>query len=102
MLNAILVTLVIGALLGLVLGIASKVFEVKEDPRLEKVTEMLPGYNCGGCGFAGCSSMAAALVNQDVNSTSHCKPCKKEQRLAIVQYLNETPGPNGELCKVKD
>ena len=40
--------LVIGAVLGLLLSIASKKFKVEEDPRLEVVTNLLPGYNCGG------------------------------------------------------
>ncbi|MCF0112067.1 MAG: electron transporter RnfB, partial [Erysipelotrichaceae bacterium] len=52
MLNAILLTLGIGAVLGLILGIASVLFAVKEDERLEKLNTMMPGYNCGGCGFA--------------------------------------------------
>ena len=101
MLSAILVTLVIGAVLGLVLGVASKVFEVQVDARIEEVTALLPGYNCGGCGYAGCSGMAEALVTGEVNATAPCKPCKKEQRDAIVAYLKETPGPNGETVTLR-
>ena len=101
MLSAILVTLVIGGILGLVLGVASKVFEVQVDARIEEVTGLLPGYNCGGCGYAGCSGMAEALVTGEVNATAPCKPCKKEQRDAIVAYLKETPGPNGETVTLR-
>lgn len=50
------------AVFALVLAWAAKRFAVKEDPRVEAVTEMLPGINCGACGFAGCSALAAALV----------------------------------------
>jgi len=53
----------LGCLCGVVLSIASVVFRVDEDPLIEAVTEVLPGANCGGCGFAGCSSYAAAVVN---------------------------------------
>ena len=101
MLSAILVTLVIGGALGLVLGVASKVFEVQVDTRIEDVTGLLPGYNCGGCGYAGCSGMAEALVTGEVPATTPCKPCKAEQREAIIKYLSETPGPNGETVTLK-
>ncbi len=52
--------------LGLVasagLAIASRVFYVKQDPRIDAVLDCLPGANCGGCGFAGCSALADAIV----------------------------------------
>lgn len=52
----------LGLVFGLVLGAAAKVFHVEEDPRLEQLNEALPGANCGGCGFAGCSSYAKAIA----------------------------------------
>ena len=48
----------IGLLLGAALGFASKVFFVKEDERKTQILELLPGANCGGCGFAGCANYA--------------------------------------------
>lgn len=48
---------------AVVLYVCSKKFAVHEDPRLAQVTAILPGANCGGCGYPGCSGMAAALVN---------------------------------------
>ena len=47
---------------AVVLYVCSKKFAVYEDPRLAQVTAILPGANCGGCGYPGCSGMAAALV----------------------------------------
>ena len=47
---------------SVVLYLVSKKFAVNEDPRIGIVTELLPGANCGGCGFPGCSGMASALV----------------------------------------
>ena len=47
---------------ALVLYACSKRFAVYEDPRIAQVGALLPGANCGGCGFAGCSGMADALV----------------------------------------
>ena len=52
---AILVLGVLGALFGLVLAVASKVFEVKKDPREEAILSHLAGANCGGCGYPGCA-----------------------------------------------
>ncbi len=43
---------------ALVLFAVSKKFAVEEDPRLGQVGEILPGANCGGCGFAGCSGIS--------------------------------------------
>lgn len=47
---------------AVVLYAVSKKFAVHEDPRIAQVQALLPGANCGGCGFAGCSAMAEALV----------------------------------------
>ena len=52
----------IGATCGLVLAVASKVFYVYEDPKIAEVEGLLAGANCGGCGFAGCSAAAQAVV----------------------------------------
>lgn len=51
-----------GLVFGLILSIASFVFEVKKDERAEKVLAELPGANCGACGYAGCSAYADAVV----------------------------------------
>ena len=46
----------IGAVGAVFLYAASKKFEVYEDPRIAQVQEVLPGANCGGCGYPGCSA----------------------------------------------
>lgn len=51
-----------GLFIGVFLGIAGKKFAVKVDEREEAIMEVLPGNNCGGCGYAGCSGLAAAIV----------------------------------------
>lgn len=89
------ITLVIGALLGLLLAIADKYLSVKEDPRIAEVTKMLPGANCGGCGFPGCSGMADSIVNSGNKNLSACRPCKPEAKEKIKEYLANTPGPDG-------
>jgi len=60
--QAVIVLGVIAVVASAVLYICSKKFAVYEDPRIGQVTELLPGANCGGCGFPGCSGMADALV----------------------------------------
>jgi NADPH-dependent glutamate synthase beta subunit-like oxidoreductase/NAD-dependent dihydropyrimidine dehydrogenase PreA subunit len=52
----------LGAVCGIVLGAASRIFYVWEDPRIEKVEWCFAGANCGGCGYAGCSAAAVAVV----------------------------------------
>lgn len=60
---AIIVVGAIGLLFGLLLAFAAIVFRVEVDERVSKIEEVLPGANCGGCGYAGCSAYAAAVVN---------------------------------------
>ena len=55
----------IGAIGAVFLYAASKKFEVYEDPRIAQVQEVLPGANCGGCGYPGCGGFAAACVKAD-------------------------------------
>jgi len=60
--EALLFMMTLGAFCSCLLSVASKVFFVYEDPRIEKVLYFLSGANCGGCGYAGCSAAAAAVV----------------------------------------
>ncbi len=52
----------VGIVIGIILGIAGEKFKVEVDPREEAILDVLPGNNCGGCGYAGCSGLAAAIV----------------------------------------
>ncbi len=53
----------LAAVAGTLLGIASKVFYVWEDPRIAEVEDCMAGANCGGCGYTGCGACAAAIVS---------------------------------------
>ena len=53
---------IVALLLGLFLGFAGEAFKVEVDPKEEAINGCLPGNNCGGCGYAGCSGLAAAIV----------------------------------------
>ena len=64
--NLILISMgvlgVIEFLAACLLYVVSLYFKVEEDPRIDLVTAVLPGANCGGCGFAGCRNFAEACV----------------------------------------
>jgi Na+-translocating ferredoxin:NAD+ oxidoreductase RNF subunit RnfB len=52
----------LGVVFGIGLSMAARKFAVHEDERLQRALSVLPGVNCGGCGFAGCHSYAEAVV----------------------------------------
>ena len=62
MLTAAIALGCIGLLAAVGLGVAAKVFYVEVDPLVAAIEEALPGANCGGCGFAGCSAAAEATA----------------------------------------
>ncbi len=62
----------LGVFLAIVLYLVAQRFKVYEDPRIDAVEAMLPGANCGACGYPGCRGMADALVVQDDISALYC------------------------------
>ena len=58
----VVVVVIIGLLSGLILAIASIVMAVPKDQRTEDIRAMLPGANCGACGFSGCDGYAKAMA----------------------------------------
>ena len=62
MLGGLLLMAGLGVVCGVGLALASKIFYVYVDPKVEAVAEALPGANCGGCGLPGCSANAEAIV----------------------------------------
>ncbi len=63
----------LGLSLGLLLGIAGRYLKVESDPLVEEVEAMLPGSQCGQCGYAGCTQAAAAIVEKEAPVTM-CPP----------------------------
>lgn len=59
---SLLVLGVTGVVAAVLLYFVALKFKVEEDPRIDLVQEVLPGANCGGCGFAGCRAFADACV----------------------------------------
>ena len=91
---AVVVLAVLGAVFGFILAVASKVFEVKKDPREEEILSHLAGANCGGCGFPGCAGCAAAILagTAPVNA---CAPAGAENAAAIAKIMGQE-APSGE------
>lgn len=73
-------------LLALMLIIANKKLYVFEDPRIEKVEDMLPHANCGACGYPGCRPFAEALVHQKA-LPGKCTVSSDEGRQSIAKFL---------------
>ncbi|WP_243546620.1 RnfABCDGE type electron transport complex subunit B [Pseudodesulfovibrio tunisiensis] len=61
--SSILVLFVLGLTMAAILAAASRILHVEEDPLVAEVEACLPGANCGGCGYPGCSAAARAVVN---------------------------------------
>ena len=93
MLNASVLMLSLGGILGLLLSIADKFLYVEVDTRVEQITAMLPGYNCGACGYPGCSGLAEALVNGDAKSPTQCKPSSEAHRTRITTFMETGVDP---------
>ena len=62
----------LGLVLSLVLFLVAKKFKVEEDPRIDEIEKVMPGANCGGCGFAGCRAFADAAVKAPNLDSNYC------------------------------
>ena len=62
-----------GVLMGLFLAFASKKFEVEVDPKVEAILAILPGANCGACGYPGCAGYATGVALEGAKMTL-CAP----------------------------
>ena len=98
---AVLVLLGLGLVFGLGLAIAAKILHVKEDERIDEVAKKLPNYNCGSCGYAGCRSLAEAIIKGEEDNLRKCKPGKEDANFKpIMDYLKEHPNEDGSEVKV--
>lgn len=91
----------LGLILGYGLAYAAEKFKVEVDERIEVIIDMLPGYNCGACGYPGCNGFGEAIVNGEVEKLGDCKPGKDIHYDPILAYLEDHPNPDGTIIKVK-
>ncbi|WP_455202432.1 RnfABCDGE type electron transport complex subunit B [Kaarinaea lacus] len=89
MLAAIASLTALGLTLGTILGMAAKKFKVETNPLINEVNEMLPGTQCGQCGFTGCNQAAEAIVEGEAPVTV-CPPGGKSLAEELAQKLGVT------------
>lgn len=81
----------LGLVFGVLLAIASKVFFVKTEESVAAITEVLPGANCGGCGYAGCAQLAQAIADGKAPVTA-CNAGGPETAKKIAEILGVEVG----------
>lgn len=80
----------LGLVLALILYFTAQKFKVIEDPRIDDVETILPGANCGGCGFAGCRAFAEGCVKADSLDGLFCPVGGNDTMKKVAGYLGVT------------
>jgi len=102
----IFVMLGLGAIFGVGLAIVSAKLKVDRDPRIDELMDLLPGVNCGACGFSGCEGMAKALVAGNVDP-SKCALISAESAEQAAKLVGTVVGQRQKrvavaLCRAKN
>lgn len=87
---------ILAAFFAFMLSVAHKRLQVEEDPRVEQISDILPGANCGGCGFASCHALAEAIVDGET-SVNSCVAGGEE----ISQAISEIMGVEAKTTEKK-
>lgn len=95
---AMMVLGIAGFAAGLILYLVAKKFNVKEDPRIAQVEEILPGANCGACGRKGCHDFAVECCTTGNLSSLTCPGAGPQGMKRIADLLGLAAG-NAELKK---
>ena len=90
-LYAVAVLAALGAVFGVLLAVAGKVFAVETDPRQDKVRACVAGANCGACGYPGCDGYAAAVVKGEA-PVNACVPGGAAAAAAIGEIMGVSAG----------
>ena len=88
---------ILGSAMGLFLGYSARKLEVEGNPLIAEIQAILPGSQCGQCGFPGCAGAAQALADRAAPVTL-CPPGGR----AVVQALALKLGVEANLSDVKD
>jgi RnfABCDGE-type electron transport complex B subunit len=76
----------VGIFFGVMLGIASKKLHIFVDPKISRILEILPGANCGACGFPGCGGFAKAAAEGKAEPGA-CAPGGEKTASAVADIL---------------
>jgi len=90
MVTAIIILSIIGLISATLLYIISRKFHVEEDSRIDEIESILPGANCGGCGYAGCRNFAEQCTKATSLDSLLCPVGGNEvmQKIAPILGLN--------------
>jgi Na+-translocating ferredoxin:NAD+ oxidoreductase RNF subunit RnfB len=88
---SILTLSLIGILSAILLYIVASKFVVEEDPRVGEIEALLPGVNCGGCGFPGCHGLAEAMAKSTNLAGLNCPVAGPEGMAKVANYLGLAP-----------
>lgn len=97
MISAVSSLALLGLALGIMLGLAAKYLKVEAGALAQEIAAMLPGSQCGQCGFAGCNGAAEALAGGQAPVTL-CPPGGR----ALAQALAEKLGLSADLSGMED
>ena len=78
---------------------ASKIFAVEKDERAEEIAAVLPGANCGSCGYAGCNAYAGAISKGEAK-INFCSPGGQSAADAIAEIMGVAGEAVEEKCAV--
>jgi Na+-translocating ferredoxin:NAD+ oxidoreductase subunit B len=81
----------VGLTFGALIALTHRRMWVWEDPRIDAVTELLPGTNCGACGYAGCRAFAEATVS-GAAEPARCTVMGPDMRSDVAEYLGVDAG----------
>lgn len=81
----------VGLTFGALIALANSKLKVWEDPRIGSVNDLLPGANCGACGFAGCRAFAEGVVGGDI-APAECTVASDLDREDIANFLGVDAG----------
>lgn len=98
---------VMGAALGTVLGVAARYLKVEENPIEQEILSMLPGSQCGQCGYVGCAQAAKALAAGEAKVTL-CPPggralaAELSAKLGVQADLSDTEESDPEIAFINE
>lgn len=97
---SVLIVSIVGLIAGLGLAIASIVMAVPIDEKAAAVEEVLPGANCGACGFSGCAGYAKALSEGKTTETNRCAPGGSDVAKQIAELMGLAAGTVAPMTAV--
>lgn len=90
----------LGIVFGISLAMAARKLAVESDPRIDEIEALLPGANCGACGYPGCRGLAEAMVagSAQVNA---CPVTKDYSPIAEVMGVKVETPKDRQVAKVR-